>query len=125
MSRTPTSRARNERGIATVVALGLMGVLLAVTAIAVAGTVVSVTGHRAGSAADLAALAGAQAMRNGGVACAAAAQMARRNSATLSKCSVSGLDVQVTVRVSTPSMIGLAWSVPGSARAGPGGSGEP
>lgn len=123
MTGIPGRRRRDERGIATVVAAGLMGMLLAVTTIAVAGTVVAVTGHQAEAAADLAALAGAQALRDSRSACAVAASSARHNGGEVSDCSVTGRDVSVTVQVTTPRVLGLVWAVPADARAGPGGSG--
>jgi secretion/DNA translocation related TadE-like protein len=123
MASTPGRRRRDERGIATVVAVGLMGMLLSVTTIAVAGTLVAVTAHRAAAAADLAALAGAQAIRDSRSACAAAASSARHNGGEVSDCSVAALDVSVTVQVTTPRVLGLVWSVPADARAGPGGVG--
>ena len=112
-------RRRDERGVATVVAVAMMGLLLAVTAVAVGGTQVAVAGHRAGAAADLAALAGAQALRSGGDGCAAAERSARRNAGRVTGCVVEGSDVHVTVAVETPRMVGLVWSVPATARAGP------
>lgn len=121
MVRTPGRRRRDESGVATVLAVGLMGMLLAVTTIATAATLVAVTGHRAAAAADLAALAGAQAVSDSRSACAAAALSARHNGGEVSDCSVAGLDVSVTVAVTTPRVLGLVWSVPADARAGPGG----
>lgn len=121
MVRTPGRRRRDESGVATVLAVGLMGMLLAVTTIATAGTLVAVAGHRAAAAADLAALAGAHAASDSRSACAAAALSARHNGGEVSDCSVAGLDVSVTVEVTTPRVLGLGWSVPADARAGPGG----
>ena len=115
--------ARDERGVATIVAVGLMGLLLAVTVVASGGTRVAVASHRAGAAADLAALAAAQAAQNGSDACAAAASVARANSGRVTACEPDGLAVRVTVAVDTPRMVGLVWSVPASARAGPLGAG--
>ena len=112
------SRRRDERGVATVVAVGLMGLLLAVTVVAAGGTQVAVAGHRAEAAADLAALAGAQAVRVGGDGCAAAQRSARRNAGRVTGCAVEGLDVQVTVEVETPRMVGLVWSVPANGAGG-------
>jgi secretion/DNA translocation related TadE-like protein len=115
--------ARDERGVATVVAVGLMGLLLSVTVVAAGGTRVAVASHRAGAAADLAALAAAQAAQSGSDACAAAASVARANSGRVTACVPDGLAVRVTVTVDTPRMVGLLWSVPASARAGPLGAG--
>ena len=116
-------RPRDERGVATVVAVGLMGLLLAVTVVAAGGTRIAVAGHRAGAAADLAALAAAQAVRDGSDGCAAATRVAQANRARVAACLPDGMQVRVTVEVDTPRMVGLVWSVPASARAGPVGAG--
>jgi len=50
----------------------------------------------------------------------AAALSAHRNGGEVTECSVVGLDVSVTVHVDTPRVVGLVWSVPADARAGPG-----
>ena len=117
------SSRRDERGVATVLAIGLMGVLLGVTVIAAGATRVAVAGHRAAAAADLAALAGAQAVRDGADGCAAAERSALRNQGRVTTCTQEGLEVQVTVEVQTPRMVGLVWSLPATARAGPDGVG--
>jgi secretion/DNA translocation related TadE-like protein len=100
-----------------------MGLLLAVTMVAAGGTRVALAGHRAGAAADLAALAAAQALRDGSDPCAAATTVARANDARVAACEPDGLEVRVTVEADTPRMVGLTWSVPASARAGPVGAG--
>ncbi|MBA2639366.1 MAG: flp pilus-assembly TadE/G-like family protein [Nocardioidaceae bacterium] len=112
-------RGRTECGLATVFALVLMGGLLAVTGVAAAGTGVAIALHRASAAADLAALAGGQALREGAEPCSAVARSAASNGARVTACAVDGVDVQVTVEVRTPTVAGLAWAVPSTARAGP------
>jgi secretion/DNA translocation related TadE-like protein len=57
--------------------------------------------HRAESAADLAALAGAAAVRDGGDGCRAAARVATANRATVARCLV-GDDLSITVVVAVP-----------------------
>jgi len=105
--------------VATVAAIGLLGMLLLVTWVSVGCVHVAVAAHRAGAAADLAALAGAQALRDGADACAAVGRVAARNDGRVTACSAEGADVRVTVEVETPTMAGLRWAPESSARAGP------
>lgn len=81
--------------LTAIVLLGL-GLATAV-AIVVAGWIGSV--HRARSAADLAALAGAGAYVRGGDACAAVRASAASNGAQVVRCSVQGSAQSFTVRV--------------------------
>jgi secretion/DNA translocation related TadE-like protein len=75
-----------------------MAVLLVVTAGGVAVGSAVVARHRAQSAADLSALAGAQrALYGTAPACAEVSAIARRMGATVSWCVVEDLDVVVTV----------------------------
>jgi secretion/DNA translocation related TadE-like protein len=89
---------RDDRGFATVVAagaIGLIGILLG--ALVVLGAVVA-TRHRAADAADLAALAGAaESVQGRDVACARARDIAERNGGVLVSCTWIGWDVQVDV----------------------------
>ncbi len=105
--------------MATVAATGLLGMLLIVTAVSAGCVQVAVAAHRAGAAADLAALAGAQALRDGADPCAVVDRVAGRNDGRVTACAVQGADVRVTVEVDTPTMVGLVWSPDSSARAGP------
>ncbi len=110
----------DERGTATVVAVSLASVLVLVTS-AVGWVIGLVSDHRAAqSAADLAALAGAGALQHAKPPCAAAAEVAQANGATLADCRAAGRDVWVTVRVVSVSLGGLAPDVTGRAHAGPG-----
>jgi secretion/DNA translocation related TadE-like protein len=97
----------------------LIAFLGMVTFIAASATGVIGARHRAESAADLAALAGAVAARDGGEACAAAAAVAGYNDGTLSACTVSDRVVEVSVAVQTPMVWGATWKQVGVARAGP------
>jgi secretion/DNA translocation related TadE-like protein len=77
--------------------------------------------HRvAQSAADLAALAGATALADGGDGCGAAAGIATANGAALDACRVQGSDLTVTVRVTGPRWLGQSADLVAQARAGPG-----
>jgi secretion/DNA translocation related TadE-like protein len=81
---------------------GLVGVAL--TAGVLLALVVAIsTRHRADDAADLAALAGATALQDGGDACAEAARVAAANGALLIACRLPAADqVLVTVERSLP-----------------------
>jgi len=110
----------DEAGSGTVLMLGLVGLAGLLMGLALSmGNAVALR-HRAAAAADLAALAAVDSTSAGspGSGCAVAAQVARRNGATLVDCS-PGIDgtVVVTVVVESP---GLRRTARGSARAGPG-----
>lgn len=112
--------ARGERGAATVFGVVLIGLLVSFTiACCVVGSVVS-RHRRAESAADLAALAGAQELQSGGDGCAGAARIARANGAHLQTCRITGFDVVVSVRVPAAPFFGAGLNLPARARAGPG-----
>lgn len=112
---------RRERGSGTVLAVAAIGVLLIVAMAGLHLGAAATAAHRAGTAADLAALAGATTVQQGGISpCDRAGQVAGRNRARLVTCSLSG--ESVSVRVST--VVATRWpGVPdraiASARAGP------
>lgn len=108
-----------ERGAGTVLALGLgavvMAMLLGLLFLAQAGVMAS----RAASAADLAALAAADAARGlaSGEPCAVAADVAEKHDTRLTSCTVAGGNV---VEVATEVANAFRWGVAtGRARAGP------
>jgi secretion/DNA translocation related TadE-like protein len=114
-----------QRGSAAVLVIVMVGVL---TALAFGGSVVGalmVGQRRAAAAADLAALAGAQALRPGlgsvssGSGCDHAARVSAENGARLTGCSIDGQEVVVRVVVDVSNPFGGGWPVPGTARAGP------
>ena len=108
-----------ERGSATLFAVAMIGVLVLVgAALGVVGAMIQA--HRvAQSAADLAALAGAEARARGRDPCATAASIARANGATLYSCAVEGLDVRLQVTVTGPHWLGQRHDLSAQARAGP------
>ncbi|MDO4917878.1 MAG: flp pilus-assembly TadE/G-like family protein [Rothia sp. (in: high G+C Gram-positive bacteria)] len=117
-------QSSNERGSGTVMSLGIIAVLL-ILAVAVAGLIGALAAnHRALSAADLSALAAADAARGlrSGEPCEVAAQVARQNKAELVNCVApaqhSGtIDVRVNCKISGPfAALGPAEA---GARAGP------
>jgi secretion/DNA translocation related TadE-like protein len=114
-----TRRVKDARGAGTVLAVAMIGLLVTVT-VAAAGVVGVVASHRtAQSAADLAALAGAAALQDGGDACAQAAEVADRNRASLTGCKVSGWNVAVVVTAHTASLPGGVLDLDARGRAGP------
>ena len=114
---------RDERGVGVVLALGLVGVLTTFALVAGAAVALVVTHRKAQAAADLAALAGAVALRAGGDGCAGAGRVAEANGAVLRGCSVSGAEVLVTVVVTAPGVLG-SRELRARARAGPSGTGS-
>lgn len=112
-------RGRDEGGSATLLVLAMAGVLLLVGA-ALGVVVAMVRAHRtAQSAADLAALAGAQALQRGGDPCGRAAEIATADGARLSGCSSRGSVVTVQVTVAGPHWLGQSADLSAEARAGP------
>ena len=119
-SRARTWGARRaEHGAATVLAVAVLGLLVLVGA-ALAVVAAMVVAHRqAQTAADLAALAGARAVAEGGDPCAAAATVASANDAVLTSCVVVDSDVRTTVSVTGPHWLGQTGDLAAEARAGP------
>jgi secretion/DNA translocation related TadE-like protein len=110
------SRTGPDGGAGTVLAVGLVAVLGAlVLACAALGAAV-VSRHRAASAADLAALAGADRSlgRAVGQPCEAAASVARANATALTGCRV---DADGSVTVSVQLRLPPPWSTLGPAEA--------
>ncbi|MET1152673.1 Rv3654c family TadE-like protein [Arthrobacter sp.] len=122
------SRHVQDRGAGTVLAAGLV-LLLCLMLTAVASVLQAGTASaRAGKAADLAALAGADAARGllAGDPCSLAAEVAGKQGAELSACSRSGpggVVVDVRSRTALPDVFGWLngeWThAEGRARAGP------
>jgi secretion/DNA translocation related TadE-like protein len=111
--------SRSERGSATLFAVAVIGVLVLVGA-ALGVVAAMVHAHRvAHSAADLAALAGAEARARGRDPCAAAAGVAAANDARLDGCTVEGFDVRLHVTVVGPHWLGQRHDLSAQARAGP------
>jgi len=118
--RATTRRTGDDRGGATVLvlAVGLVTVLVALGTAAVGAAIVA--RHRAQTAADLGALAGAvDAMDGVDEACARAAGIVAANGARLTACDLDGFDIVVAVEARPTGMAGVAGVAHASARAGP------
>lgn len=115
---------RDERGAGTVFALMWVGVLVTLGMASVLAVGVVTTHRRSQAAADLSALAGAQAHQRGADGCAAAGSVAARNGARLASCRLVGRDLLVTVSMPAPGVLGegsAGLSLRARARAGPAG----
>jgi secretion/DNA translocation related TadE-like protein len=115
----PMTGSVRERGSAAVLAAIVFAILATVTvAVGAVGGLLA-DQRRVESAADLAALAGAAAMRRGEDGCGAAAVVARANQATLVGCSQQG--DALTVRTVRPvrTVLGRTLRLHAEARAGP------
>jgi secretion/DNA translocation related TadE-like protein len=93
-----------QRGSASILMAGLMGVLVLLTSVALLVAGYETAQHRARGAADLSAVSGAAAFASGRDACDEAGRTARDNGASLLSCSTAGdfVDYVVSVRVSVP-----------------------
>lgn len=111
--------SRDESGAGAVSGLLWMGLLLSIGCACVLAVGVVTTHRRAQGAADLAALAGAQALVRGENPCAAAGDVAERNRASVTDCSVTDRDVVVAVSVAAPGVFPESFELRGRARAGP------
>lgn len=100
--------SRNERGAATLLVAVALLVLGLVTALLVLAGVARATGERARGAADLAALAGAEALALNRDACAAARASAAANGSELTDCAVVGDEVEYAVSVSVRARLAVA-----------------
>lgn len=113
------SRPTGDRGSGALWLLAVSLIVVLSGALGAVRGIAALARHRAESAADLAALAGAvHAVSGAGDACGVAGSIAARNSTTLSGCQVDGSVVTVTVSCPLPGGLGR-WRAHASARAGP------
>ena len=110
-----------EQGSGTVLAAGLALVMAFLLAGIVLLVQAQVAGSRAATAADLAALAGADAARGlaAGDPCQVAADIVTRHNAQLASCTVEGHPGTIVEVRTTIAVPGLPWPAQGRARAGP------
>lgn len=113
-------RRRDERGASSLLVLAMCGVVVFLGFGLVAATAIVRTHRSAQAAADLAALAGAEAAVHGRAACPTASDLAGRNGSRLVDCTVAGTVVTVEVEVVGPRIVGRRFDVSAQARAGPG-----
>ena len=114
-TRTPAA----ERGSGTVLAVGILGAVVLVTALLLPLLAVLVVGQTVRAAADAAALAAADTLSGlvAGVPCQAAAEIASLDGASVALCTTVGPIASVTV---TREFLG--WNLRARARAGPPGA---
>jgi len=93
------TRGADERGAGTILIMICLMFLLVTALVALTGASWMRCAHDARNTADLAALAGAQAMADGADACAAARTTAAANGATLDTCRTEADDYRFLVRV--------------------------
>lgn len=105
---------QRDRGAASVLAVGAIALLVALTAGALTVASVVAASHQARLAADLAAIAAAMELQRGSPdsACERGTVTAAHNNARLSDCSVQGMSVTVGVEVRS-----ARWPAPAVARA--------
>lgn len=113
------TRPAREDGMATMQGLIWIGVLLSIGCACILAVGVLTTHRRAQGAADLAALAGAQALVRGESACAAAGDVADHNRASVTTCTVTDRDVVIAVSVAAPAVFPQRFEFRARARAGP------
>jgi secretion/DNA translocation related TadE-like protein len=112
-------RRRDEHGSSTLFAVSCLAVLLVLGA-ALGVVAAMVHAHRvAQSAADLSALAAADAVGTGRDPCAVGAAIAAANQARVTSCRVGGREASVRVLVSGPGWLGQTGDLEAEARAGP------
>ena len=113
----------DDRGSATLVAVGFIAVIVLLTVGAGEYAAVVIARHRSQAAADLAALAAAGAVPGGrAAACARAGEIVSAMRASLVRCNIDDLDAVVTVNVPVALRVpwlGSAGPAQSSARAGP------
>ena len=121
MPLRPSSWDRRDRGSATLLAVAMVALVLAVFGGAVVVGTAVIARHRAQAAADLAALAAAGRLAAGQeTACGWAASLANAMNASVADCVVHDLDVIVTVDVPVSLTRWGIGTARAAARAGPG-----
>ncbi|RWA17761.1 hypothetical protein MBRU_18575 [Mycolicibacterium brumae DSM 44177] len=116
----PASPLSDDRGAATVLAAICVLIILCCTGFGAALGSAVIARHRAQSAADLAALAAANALSAGPqAACAQARQITDAANAHLAQCQTENLDVIVTVEIPVPLRLPGNRTAQARARAGP------
>lgn len=113
------SERDGEHGAATVLALALGSLLMLLGLAASFVAAVAVAHRTAQAAADLAALAAAQAAQHGTDPCGRASEIAAANGARLRSCRVVGEQVWIEVVAPAPSWAGYTPTARGRARTGP------
>lgn len=125
MRQPPIGGRRDEAGIAVVWAITAIGLLVTVMLVCVQAAALFVAHRQAQASADLGALAGALALRDGEDPCSAAGSVAVRNHGHVTTCTVRTHLVAVEVEIERDGLFGVWLRARARAVAGPsGGLGE-
>jgi secretion/DNA translocation related TadE-like protein len=100
--RVVGSTSSSDAGSGTVLGIALIGVISLLGLVGVAQVQATLMSHAVQGAADLSAIAGAQAFTD---PCASAESIALKNQVKLTGCVVDGGDVSVEVEGATPSLV--------------------
>lgn len=92
---------RSQEGSATVTAAGIAGAIVMVTLVIIYIATTTIDSHHAKVAAELAAVARAEALSRGEQACQVAGVTASYNNATMITCDIAGGDVIVAAKTTT------------------------
>lgn len=117
--RGAVGRFDDDEGYMTVMTAFTVAAVLALTVAVLLVGRAAVATHSAQAAADLAALAGAHALREGRDACGVAHDITQANGAVLGSCVVDGADVVARARVRVELGVFGSHSAAAVARAGP------
>jgi secretion/DNA translocation related TadE-like protein len=109
----------DDRGVASVLAVAWIVVVMTAGWIAMLAVAITAAQHHLDGAADIAAIAAAQAAQSGEDACTTAARVARGNDVSLGDCRHEGLDVVVTVVDAIDLPLHVDGTIKSTARAGP------
>jgi secretion/DNA translocation related TadE-like protein len=109
-----------EDGLATVTAVALCSLLGLTASLGVLLSAAVTAKHRAGAAADFAAIAAAQQAYDPVAACHAAQRIAAHNGAVIESCRIAGQTAEVHVRVDVTGPLARLGPARAVARAGPG-----
>lgn len=109
----------DERGVSTVLAASLMGLVVLVGAVGLEIGMLIARQHQVDGAADLVALSSAAAVQRGGDGCVVASRVAAANDVHVAGCTLRGADVRITVRGEVHLPFGIDGRLTGRARAGP------
>lgn len=112
-------RLDDDEGYMTVMTAFAVAAVLALTVAVLLVGRAAVAAHSARAAADLAALAGAHALRAGEDACATASGIAAANRAVVGRCTIDGHDVVIRAEVRVDLGLVGPRSASAVARAGP------
>lgn len=114
-----TRRRTDNDGSATIHAATIVFLMTMLGVVSLQVAALARVQHTVTAAADLAALAAADAAAAGGDGCSAAREVARRNHATMTACRLDEAAATLEVSGTTAEMWGRTWTITRTARAAP------